>query len=182
MNIHRTLQSLLFIGILLLSSFQVTAHSLEETNARITLRDGQVEVRILADMHHWQVRLQDNKAWLLGDTDQVMPLDLNHQQVNAFLKQELEHKTTLMVNNQTVSIRLSTLPAEQEKSNNPSNNDYAEIVLTAKHSQVSVDKLNISFPKSLGAVHASFVKPSYKMISAGSTASVSFSGSKLKSN
>jgi len=170
MNINCNLQRLLFIGVFLLSSFQTTAHALKETSAHITLRDGQVEIRLSTDINRWQTLLQENKAWLMGDIDQVMPADLNPKQNQTFLKKLLQKKTNISINNKKVVLDVVSIPALAEQQHG----HYAEIVLSGKHTNTTVDQLNIQFPKSLGAVHASIVQPKYKMMTPGSRAQVSF--------
>ncbi len=155
-----------------------SAHELKETSARITLRDGQVEVRISTNLDNWKTRLQDNKAWLMGDIDQVLPKGLSQQEYSALLKQVLQNKTIIRINNQPIAFDGIAITTETGKGNKKSHQHDGEIVLTAKHSNSNVDNLNIQFPKSLGPVHASFVKPQYKMIKAGSSAQVSFAPSK----
>jgi len=56
------------------------AHTLEETSAQVILRDGQVEVRVLTDLPHLILALQNNQAWLMGDINEVMPTDLSADQ------------------------------------------------------------------------------------------------------
>lgn len=167
MNIYRCLHSIMLLGTLLVISSQTVAHTLKETNARVILRDGQVEVRIITDIAHWQKLLQDEKSWLIGDTSQVMPLDLSPTQSQTFLKNLLEQKTKIVLNSQSVVLEMA---ASTESIDEHS----AEIILRGQHSVTSVDKVNITFPKSLGSVYVSFAKPQYKMLAAGSTAVAQF--------
>ena len=147
------------------------AHGTNETSARITLRDGQVEVRIWLDMSRWHKRLQDNQAWLLGDIRQVMPAELTPTQTRAFVKNVLTDETSLTVNNQSVALILLTI---SEPKGNAKNRGYTEVVLSSKHQRSLVENVEIVFPISLGTVHASFVKPKYQMVAAGTKAQVSF--------
>ena len=147
------------------------AHVLKETSARITLRDGQVEVRIFTDMKRWKTRLQSNQAWLLGDIKQVMPLGLTTKETKDFVARLLNEEVSMTLNNQSVLLTLQTVSVPQ---NTTDHHEYTELVLTAKHAFSLVEQVNIRFPKSLGAVHASFVKPKYQLVTAGSTALVSF--------
>lgn len=164
---------------LLLSSLSLIAHahSLKETSARITLRDGQVEVRLYLDMNRWQSRLQDNQAWLVGDISTVMPVGLTPKQAKSFIENVLLKESSLMINNQAIPLTLQVISATKNINNH---HDYTEVVLTAKHTFSVVEHLNIGFPKSLGAVHASFVKPQYKLVSAGKSAQISFSPQNIK--
>jgi len=148
-------------------STAASAHELKETSARITLRDGQVEIKLATDLNHWQIFFQDNKAWLMGDINQVMPSNLNPQQNKVFLIDVLKKNTILTINGMQVALDVVSISTINEQ-------HYAEIVLSGKHTNSKVNLLNIRFPKSLGAVHASFVKPQYKMITPGSSAQISF--------
>lgn len=49
-----------------------------------------------------------------------------------------------------------------------------EIVLTGRHRFPSVDQINIELPKNLGIIHASFVRPTHKIIAPGNNTAVSF--------
>jgi hypothetical protein len=170
--------ALMAAALLVTFPMAASAHELKETSARITLRDGQVEVRISTNLDNWKVRLQNNQAWLMGDIDQVLPKGLSQQKYSALLKQVLQNKTIIRINNQSITFDGISITTKTGKGNKKSHQHNGEIVLTAKHSNPRVDNLNIQFPKSMGPVHASFVKPQYKMIKAGDSAQVSFAPSK----
>ncbi|KGJ93978.1 hypothetical protein [Colwellia psychrerythraea] len=164
---------LVIMVVMILTTLPITAnaHVLKETSARITLRDGQVEVRIFTDFKGWQTRLQNNQAWLLGDIKQIMPLGLTTKGTKDFVARLLNEETSLMINNQLFPLTLQTISVPP---NSTDHHGYTELVLTAKHAFSLVEQVTILFPKSLGAVHASFVKPKYQLVTAGSTAQVSF--------
>lgn len=159
--------------LMLFATFSMTtnAHSLKETTARISLRDGQVEVRLWLDLNRWLSHLKDSQAWLLGDNQQVMPLGLTPKETEQYVENILHNQIALTLNNQSISLQLSTVLAAK---NSTESHDYTEFVLTGRHKQSSVEQLNIAFPKSLGAVHASFVKPKYQLVSAGRSVQVSY--------
>lgn len=169
-KVAKLLSGLITFTLLATFPMLTSAHELKETSARITLRDGQVEVRITTDIKRWQTRLQDNRAWLLGDIEQVMPQGLSQQKHSAFLQKVMQNKTAISINNKPITFDSVSITKPTEKNHG----HFGEIVLTAKHSNSSVDNFNIQFPKSLGAVHASFVKPQYKMIPPGNSTQVSF--------
>ncbi len=178
---YHNLKCLFILGGLLLGSLQASAHALKETSARIILREGQVEVRITTDISRWQMSLQDSKAWLLGDIDQVMPQNLNPKQKADFFKKVLKSKTTISINNQVIALNVLSFSkqrhpkhSEQSHGNYPDTEGNVEIILAGQHTNTVVDQLNIQFPKSLGTVHAGFVKPQYKMIKPGNSTQVSF--------
>lgn len=163
--------TLILVMLLVTLPMSANAHVLKETSARITLRDGQVEVRILTDFKRWKASLQNNQAWLLGDIKKIMPLGLTTKETKGFVSKLLNEETSLMMNNQAIALTLKTISVPQ---NSAEHHEYTELVLTAKHAFSSVEQVNIQFPKSLGAVHASFVKPKYQLVTAGSSAQVSF--------
>lgn len=150
-------------------SAQVSAHVLKNTTAQVILRDGQVEVKVLTNAEHLISALQSEQAWLMGDIDKLMPTNLSAEQQEEFVKNALKQKTSLRVNQQVIVFERVAFTT----SNNNEAHDL-EIVFQAKHTFTTVDKLAISFPKSLGAVHASFVKPQYKLLGAGDTAKIKF--------
>ena len=150
-------------------SAQVSAHVLKNTTAQVILRDGQVEVKVLTNAEHLISALQSEQAWLMGDIDKLMPTNLSAEQQEEFVKNALKQKTSLRVNQQVIVFERVAFTT----SNNNEAHDL-EIVFQAKHTFTTVDELAISFPKSLGAVHASFVKPQYKLLGAGDTAKIKF--------
>lgn len=147
------------------------AHSLEESSAQITLRDGQIEVRILTDMQHWQSTLKSHQAWLMQETDAVMPDDLTEAQAAIFIKDLLREKTKISLNN--TAITLDNILIHASPSKNPHHS--TEIVLTGRHRIPHAEQIDIQFPKSLGPVYTSFVKPKYKMMPAGTSTTVMLS-------
>jgi hypothetical protein len=143
------------------------AHVLNETTAQVILRDGQVEVRVTTGIDHLVSALQNDQAWLLGDIDAVMPDNLSASEQEAFIKDALQQKTRLTVNQQTISFERVSLTQNALTHS-------SEIVFQAKHTFPEVTALSIAFHKILGPVHASFVKPQYKLLSAGESANVAF--------
>ena len=57
---------------------------------------------------------------------------------------------------------------------NDSDQHSVEIILQAKHQFKEVAEISVSFDRSLGVVHASFVKPHYRLVGLGERAEVSF--------
>jgi len=161
------------MAFILVAALPVTvgAHALKETTARITLRDGQVEVRLWVDMNQWKARLQDNQLWLLGDIRQVMPTGLNPAQIRTFIKQVAINEITLSLNSQTQPLKFLFVSDSQ---NNSQHANYTELVFSSKHTLAVVEQIDIRFPKSLGTVHASFVKPKYQSFPSGKKIRVKF--------
>ncbi|WP_025565890.1 hypothetical protein [Psychromonas sp. SP041] len=163
-----------FARLLLLLVFGVTtfsaplsAHDLNETSAQVILRDGQVEVKIITDINYLVSRLQNNQAWLMGDIEKVMPDNLSDNEQQIVIKKTLKQGTHLMLNNQMISFERVTLTNDNDQHS-------VEIVLQAKHQFKEVVDISVSFDKSLGVVHASFVKPRYRLVGLGERAEVSF--------
>nr|WP_024594248.1 hypothetical protein [Pseudoalteromonas sp. TB13] len=168
MYFFKKLKWLMLACILTSMSTQVSAHVLKNTTAQVILRDGQVEVKVLTNAEHLISALQSEQAWLMGDIDKLMPTNLSAEQQEEFVKNALKQKTSLRVNQQVIVFERAAFTT----SNNEAHD--LEIVFQAKHTFTTVDELAISFPKSLGAVHASFVKPQYKLLGAGDTAKIKF--------
>ena len=159
-----------FVAVVLSSQgMEARAHALEETTARIILRDGQVEVRLRVDMTRWLTQLQNSQAWLMGDIAEVMPAALSQAQQRAYLGQQLIGGTRLFLNETPVSLQLSAFP----KAAAWQDAHGTEIVLAARHRLTDVAQISVQFPESLRAVHTSVVKPRYRLVAPGSTASIS---------
>jgi hypothetical protein len=141
------------------------AHVLNETTAQVILRDGQVEVRVIAATDHLVEALQNDQAWLLGDIDTIMPAGLSLKQQTEFIEKAMKQKTSLTINKQVISFERVTFSSDSES---------GEIVFQAKHTFPEVTDLALSFHKALGPVHMSVVKPQYKLLSAGESAHVVF--------
>ena len=157
-----------FVSVLSLMILPAKAHILDETTAQVILRDGQVEVRVFTDMSYLILALQNNQSWLMGDINEVMPTDLSEDQQERFIKEALKQTFSLSVNQQKLTL-------DRVELTNDHHEHDVEIVFQARHSFVRVTDLSVSFPKSLGSVvHASFVKPQYKILNAGDTANIVF--------
>lgn len=161
------------VCVLLSISTSLNAHVLNETTAQVILRDGQVEVKVLTDIDHLISALQSEQAWLLGDIDTVMPQNLNRSQQEEFIKTALKQKMNLIVNDKVISFEAVIFESD---SNNLEQSTVhgKEIVFQARHSFAQITDLSISFHKSLGAVHTSFVKPQYRLLNAGATGHLVF--------
>lgn len=153
----------------LMSISSTSAHVLNETSAQVILRDGQVEVRLITDIDHLVSVLQNEQAWLMGDIEQVMPTNLSERQQEDFIKNALAKNMTLLVNQQAIAYERVVV---ETKTSGSSHGE--EIVFQAKHDFANVDDIALSFPKNLGSVHASFVKPRYQYLGAGDTGHVVF--------
>lgn len=156
----------LFAGLLLLSLNNARAHVTSATSAQVILRSGQVEIRILTNGEHWLARLSDHGAWLLGDTDTLMPPDLTEAQQQAFLQQLVGAQTRVRINGQTLAF-------DRVSVSGPGDSGDMEIVLLARHAFPQVEKLSLQFPASLGRVHLSVVQPRYQLVPPGKVADLS---------
>ena len=105
----------------------------------------------------------------MGDIEQVMPTNLSEQQQEDFIKNALAKNMTLLVNQQAIAFERVVV---ETKTSGSSHGE--EIVFQAKHDFANVDDIALSFPKNLGSVHASFVKPRYQYLGAGDTGHVVF--------
>ncbi len=168
----KNLRALMFVclGCFITVSTASNAHVLNETTAQVVLRDGQVEVKMFTDLEHFSSALQSDQAWLLGDIDTVMPKNLNASEQESFIVNALKQKMLLTINGKPISIETAYLGPVVDKNDTHTR----EIVFQTRHSFSSVSELSVSFHKSLGAVHTSFVKPQYKLLAAGETAQMTF--------
>ncbi|MEP4888919.1 MAG: hypothetical protein ABJV04_02735 [Aliiglaciecola sp.] len=176
MSLFKTLKSVtaicLLFNCLLATSTSVSAHVLSETSAQVILRDGQVEVKLLADMDHLIMALQSEQAWLMGDIDSVMPNNLSSRQQDAFIANALKQHTKLAVNGEALAfetVKLQSASGAGERWQHG-----REIVFRGRHSFAKVSELSIYLHKSLGTVHISVVKPQYRLLTPGETGQIRF--------
>jgi hypothetical protein len=169
MFILKAVLPLIYLCTLVGINTQVHAHTLNETTAQVIVRDGQVEVSLLTDFNQLISTLQSDQAWLMGDIDQLMPINLNANQQQAFINNVLQKHTRLLINKHVVLFeRIIFKKNEFDKAH------ANEIIFQAKHQFANITELAISFPKSLSTVHVSVVKPKYKLLAAGDTARITF--------
>ncbi|MCO7191028.1 MULTISPECIES: hypothetical protein [unclassified Pseudoalteromonas] len=161
--------SMLLISVLFNLS-AAKAHVLENNKARLTLRDGQAELRLQVNMQHWQHTLQNPQAWLLGDTTAVMPPNQSSQEIQSFIAHLLETMTKLHLNNTMVALQLKSLHTSKHHP------EQAELILLGEHTHAgqTIEQVSLTLPPSLGPVHLSVTRPQYRMLSAGKTAHISF--------
>jgi len=167
MNILQKLLSIVAIYTLSHLTGSVHAHMLGETTAQVILRDGQIEIKVITDIDHLTSALKNNQAWLLGDIDAVMPNNLSINEQSTFIKNALASQMNVVVNKQILEIKHVALQRDK-------NAAKGEITFQVKHEFLKVSELSVTFHKSLGAVHISFSKPQYKLLSAGKSAHVTF--------
>lgn len=166
MDILSIVSRYLLTSVLIITSMDSVAHTVNESSARVILRDGQIEVRIFTDLNRLQSVLQNSQAWLMGDSEQVMPAGLNANQSQQFIERLLKNNTAVSLNLKPVFLDTISLITHQD-------NHPVEFVLLGKHNISEVNSVKIEFPKSLGPVHTSFVKPKYRVVSAGNATTVS---------
>lgn len=146
------------------------AHSIDSNKARLTLRDGQAELRLHIDMQHWFQALQDPAAWMLGDTNAVMAPNLTATQQQAFIKDLVESNTVLHLNKAVIALQLKSLHTLTHPTG------QAELVLEGLHHNkgLEIEQVSLTLPPSLGAIHLNVVRPQYRMLAAGKTALITF--------
>jgi hypothetical protein len=166
MDLFKKLQRIIFICTFTILNTSLHAHVLEQTNAQVILRDGQVEIKVIAENDRLIAALQNDLAWLMGEIDTVMPASLSVTQQQDFMTNALDQKTQLTVNKQLINF-------EQVKVINQDEHTLS-FVFQARHQFADVTDISISFPKTLGSVHVSVIKPQYKLVNAGESAHVSF--------
>lgn len=146
------------------------AHSIKQTTARVTLRDGQVEVRIHTNVKAWAIKSQDNQAWLLGEIDNILPKNATNKETVDFLKSQITKSTYIEIMGEKLSLQLAEFPAVISDSHD-SNTD---IILTTQHKHSHVNSITMQFPKSLGSVYTTVVKPQYRIIPVGEKNTIQF--------
>ncbi|WP_413692712.1 hypothetical protein [Psychromonas sp. KJ10-2] len=161
-----TFRLYIYLLCLLCFSASLSAHTLKESTAQVILRDGQVEITIITQQDHLIIAMQNDLAWLMGDLQEVMPDNLSAAKQQAFIAHSLQKSTQLTVNNKSIDIQTGKLVAHEK--------GEIEITLQAKHQFEMVKDISVSFSKTLGVVHVSFVKPQYALVKAGQAASASF--------
>lgn len=174
MNLSKTQQMIhkikltCYACLLLVTCFStpISAHTLKESTAQIILRDGQVAINIITQEDHLLIAMQNDLAWLMGDLQEVMPDNLTAAEQRSFIEKALLQSTHLQVNNQVISLQTADIVTHDE--------GELGILLQAKHTFKAVNNVSVSFSKTLGTVHASFVKPQYKLIKAGKSATANF--------
>jgi len=144
----------------------ISAHTLKESTAQVILRDGQVSIKIITQEDHLLIAMQNDLAWLMGDLQEVMPDNLTTSEQQAFIENALQQSTNLQVNNQPIKIQTANIMTQEK--------GQIEILLQAKHTFKTVSTVSVSFSKTLGLVHTSFVKPQYVLLKAGKTATAKF--------
>jgi len=141
------------------------AHELSQTSAQVILRDGQVEVRLLIDIGHWQVALEDPTAWLTGETDLLMAnAELPGVEQTDHLANYLATAINLQLEQQSM---LFTTAGYTSYSEEDATQRFVEFRFSAQHSFAHPQAMSVQFPSSLGEVHISVVQPLYGLLSAG---------------
>jgi hypothetical protein len=123
----------------------------------------------MTDMAHLSENLQSDQAWLMGDIDKVMPSNLNTQAQLDFINTSFLQLMNIQVNQQLIKFEAASV-----ENNTINNKKLTEIVLQASHSISKVNTIHITFPAILGTVHASFVKPQYKLLKPGESSTIVF--------
>ena len=163
-------KNLLLFLLLIVFPIVANAHLLKENSATVTLRDGQVEVRLLVDSERWKNILKNSESWLMGDTNEVMKSGLSDKEELIFLQNLLIKYTHIQVNNLPITLKIMHSTKTPEKMHK----GYIEFILLGKHTQSDITQLAIQFPKSLNRVHTNIVQPKYQLIQAGKKKVFSF--------
>ncbi|MFC1749623.1 hypothetical protein ACFL2V_12545 [Pseudomonadota bacterium] len=149
------------------------AHTLKETTSKVVLRDGQVEIQLNTNIDQWIEKLSSNHEWLTGNVDQMIPQNLNEAQTLNFLRDNILSELKLQLNGESVQLTVSHFPDQIHQPKGKSSHGVS-IVLHSKHTLTHVKQITIRYPKSLGAVHATIVKPHYRMAAPGKPITISF--------
>lgn len=145
-------------------SFDVLAHQMKQHTSQITVRDGQVEVLMHLDSHKWLAKLADHHSWLLGDTETVIDTALEPEEKANRLEQLLNKEMSLSVNGKGVILKVDKLTYYDSLL-------HLRVLASASISVPStkVSRVTVKYPKSLGAVYTSVIKPQFKLVTADKT-------------
>ena len=146
------------------------AHELQQTTARVILRDGQIEIRIVFDATRWQNKLQNPKAWLTHNTEKVMPKGLAADEIVQFLNDLMLQHSKLEVNGKNQPLMLRSATYDRHGSGH---HRLSEVILQSDHKQVVKD-VTVTLPKSLGSVLFNYVQPRYQNVAEGQTSYMQF--------
>lgn len=153
-------------------SFPLAAHEIKETTCRVTFRDGQVELELYTNISRWESILSNSERWMLGDTDVLMPSDLDPLGRAVFVQKLLLEKLKLTVKNTLVHWEVSQFPLQLDGTGDGSSLHGEPIILQSKLNSMELGEVSIAFPKSLGPVHVSFVRPIYRLLAPGQPVTV----------
>ena len=158
---EKTMKAFIICLLFLTTSF-VFAHEAKQNSAQVYLRDGQVEVRLFVNRDEWVSRLSTAQSWLLGDSDIVLTQeDIQSSDLNNKLLSLLEKNIILKLNKQRLQLKAV------HHIHDTSSHHRVEFRLSAAHSFSDPKAVTLSFPRSIGAVFVSVVKPQYGTIKAG---------------
>lgn len=158
-NMRKVLCHWLWITSIL--SLDVMAHQMKQHTSQITIRDGQVEVLLHLDSHKWLAKLADHQSWLLGDTEAVIDASLVPKEKANRLEKLLKKEMSLAINGKDVMLSFDKLTYYDSLL-------HLRVMASANTavSSASVSQVAVKYPKSLGAVYTSVIKPQFKMVSA----------------
>ncbi|MGF1719644.1 hypothetical protein L4D20_06305 [Vibrio kyushuensis] len=144
------------------------SHTLKQTSAQITLRDGQVELRLYINRDLWLTQLQDHQAWLTGlNSVLLLEDDLSSTDLAGKLMSVILTETTIRLDGYTVE--LATIKSDS----NPLSDHLLEFRFSASHTLQNPSLIETTFAQSLGDVHLSVTRPIYRNLAQGSTVSLS---------
>lgn len=142
-------------------SLDVMAHQMEQHTGQIIIRDGQVEVLLHLDSHKWLAKLADHHSWLLGDTETVIDPSLVPKEKASRLKLLLKKEMSLAINGKNVMLNIDKLTYYDSLL-------HLRVTASANTaiSSANVSQVAVKYPKSLGVVYTSVIKPQFKMVTA----------------
>ncbi|MDN3612376.1 hypothetical protein ACFFUP_18945 [Vibrio ostreicida] len=165
-NPHR--MSALTLIICLIMPTITRGHALEETSARLYVRDQQIELTLSVDVDNWMRQLPDIHLWLLGGADTPSSeRRLMNSTLHSRLSYIIQQGTRLVIDETPAQL----IPAPY--SPDAQHSHIIEFRFSATHTQASPKAIDIQFPPSLGNVHFSVVQPIYQQIPAGVQRSLS---------
>ncbi len=164
MNLQNDKTSLiiLFFILSIIFSARSMSHVINENSARVIFREGQIEIQLQISIRRWVRELAYEYETPTSSSQNAFRVSADE------LRKILSEQLILNIDKHLVLMKVVSFPNLQESKDH----EYAEIIMTGKHSVSSVSRFEISFPASLGSIHASFIKPKYKVMLKGEKALV----------
>ncbi len=167
----------LVLALTLLQPSTVGAHDLDMNTARVSVRDGNVEIHALIDLVAWFEALADRPTSLTLST--LQPSEF--AELSARARRQLVERLHLEVDGERVDLRLRQFPSDDEILQAAARNLVAHqlddhphrtrspIVLEIAAPSHEPGELQVRFPDLLGDVLVSFVQPRTQLAAAGAT-------------
>lgn len=174
--IARAAATLVLVLTLLLPS-SAGAHDLDMNTARVSVRDGNVEIHALLDLVAWFEALADQSTPLTLST--IQPDEF--AELSAQARRQLVESLHLEIDGERVDLRLREFPSDDEVLEAAARNLVAHqlddhphrtrspVILEVAAPSQHPGEIRVRFPDPLGEVLVSFVQPRTQLAATGAT-------------